>query len=68
MVIGQRQGRGRVRGQGRGLCHVEDCGDLTLVDAVDDMDMPLVSTDAHPPEEPTDHMHSSGDAPTASCE
>jgi hypothetical protein len=53
MVIGQSQGRGRVRAQGRGLCHVEDCDNLTSVDVVDDMDMlpvePLDLAEAHPP-------------------
>ena len=71
MVIGQSQGRGWVRGQGRGLCHVEDHDRLTLVDAVDDMDMlsmvPFDSAEAHPPEEPSNHIHSSRIAPTASC-
>jgi hypothetical protein len=71
MVIGQSQGHRRVRAQGRGLCHVEDCDNLTSVDVVDDMDMlPVEALDlakAHPPEEPSDHMHSSGVASTASC-
>ena len=71
MVIGQSQGRGWVRGQGRGLSHVEDRDRLTLVDAVDDMDMlptvPLDSAEAHPSEDPSNGIHSSGVAPTASC-
>jgi hypothetical protein len=40
MVIGESQGRGRRQGQGRGLRHVEDRDKLTLVDSVDDMDIP----------------------------
>ena len=67
MVIGQSEGRGR----GQGLCHVEDHDRLTLVDTIDDMDMlpavPLDSTEAYPPEEPSDHIQSSGVAPTACC-
>ena len=71
MVIGQSEGRGRVRGRGRGLCHVKDHDRLTLVDTIDDMDMlpavPLDLAEAHPPEESSNHIHSSGAAPTASC-
>ena len=67
MVIGQSEGRG----QGRGLCHVEDHDRLTLVDTIDNIDMlptvPLDLVEAHPPEEPSDHIHSSGAAPTSSC-
>jgi hypothetical protein len=55
MVIGKSQGRGQVRGQGRGLCHVEDCVRPTLVDEGDDTGMlsssSPVAGESHPSQE-----------------
>ena len=36
MVIGESQGHSQVRGQCRGLCHLEDRVRPTLIDEVDD--------------------------------
>jgi hypothetical protein len=55
MVIGKGQGRGQVRGKGRGLCHVEDCVRLIVVDEGDDTGMlsssPPVARESHPSQE-----------------
>jgi hypothetical protein len=55
MVVGKRQGRGQVRGQGRGLCHVEDCVRPIIVDESDDTGMPSssppVTGENHPSQE-----------------
>jgi hypothetical protein len=71
MVIGESQGRGRRRGQGRGLRHVMDCDKLTLVDSVDDMDIPSPkppkSTEGHQYQEQFDDILLSGVASTACC-
>ena len=71
MVIGKSQGRGQVRGQGRGLCHVEDCVRPTLADEGDDTGMlsssPPVAGESHPSQEQSNDSPSLGVAPTASC-
>jgi hypothetical protein len=71
MVVGKRQGRGQVRGQGRGLCHVEDCVRPTIVDEGDDTDMPSssppVAGESHPSQVHSNDCPSFRVAPTASC-
>jgi hypothetical protein len=71
MVIGESQGRGRRRGQGRGLRHVEDSDRLTIVDSVDDTDIPSLvppeSAEGHPSQERSDDILLSGVASTACC-
>ena len=71
MVIGVRQGRGRHRGQGRGLRHVEDRDRPTVIDSVDDMDIPSPVppelAEGHSSQERSDEMMLSGVAPTACC-
>ena len=68
---GDRQGCGQVRGQGRGLCHVEDCIRPTLVDEGDDTSMlsssPPMAWESHPSQERSNDSPSFGVAPTASC-
>jgi hypothetical protein len=71
MVIGKGQGRGQVRGKGRGLCHVEDCVRPIVVDEGDDTGMlsssPPVAGESHPSQEQSNDSPSFGVAPTTSC-
>jgi hypothetical protein len=71
MVIGKSQGRGQVRGQGRGLCHAEDYVRPTLVDADDNTGMlsssPLLAGESHHSLEQSNDSPSFGVTPTASC-
>jgi hypothetical protein len=67
-VIGSGQGRGQVRGKGRGLCHVEDCVRPTIVDEGDNSDTqslsPPVAGESHPSQEQSNDSPSLGVAPT----